>query len=99
VCGDEASRESSLCLVHAHAELDSAANKALVRTFLENKSFRAAELVAHAAEIAAAKGDSRPAEFILLHSRAVEPVRQVGEGGGAGGIVINVGVVLPGCGQ
>lgn len=94
VCGEPADRESGLCASHAHVEMDVAANKARVNAFLGNAAFRAAELVKHAAEIAAAKGDSRPAEFILLHSKVVEPVRTGPEA--PAGIVINVGVVLPG---
>lgn len=43
---------------------------------------------------AALKGDSRPAEWNLLHTGVVKPVAK--ETGGAGSITVQVGVILPG---
>jgi hypothetical protein len=48
-----------------------------------------------AAAIAAARGDSRPAEWALLHGRSIEPVEKKGE---AFGVVVHVGAILPGLG-
>lgn len=97
ICGEPATREGvSLCALHMGVTLDHAQQKAAVRAFLEGKAFRAAEDLVEASKNAAAKGSSAPAEFILLHTRMLEPVK--GKVEGPGGVTINIGVVLPGCG-
>lgn len=97
VCGAAATRTTGLCAAHAHVALAVDEEKTLVKRYLEKHAYRAAELQVAGAEIAARKGDTRPAEWLLLHTRVVEPVRTQHEGGG--GVVVNIGMVLPGCGQ
>jgi hypothetical protein len=98
VCGTETARNVlNLCAKHAAIELTGEADKALVRQHLEKHAFRAAELQIAGAERAALKGDTRPAEWLLLHTRTVEPVKTAGDVGG--GITINLGVILPHCGE
>jgi hypothetical protein len=46
-----------------------------------------------ATKIAASKGDARPAEFALQHLGVVKPIEQKGP---QGGVIVQVGVVLPG---
>jgi hypothetical protein len=97
VCGQPATREgASLCALHMGITLDHAQQKAAVRAYLEGKAFRAAEDLVEASKNAAVKGNSGPAEFILLHTKMLEPVK--GKVDGPGGVTINIGVVLPGCG-
>jgi hypothetical protein len=98
VCGRATLREQlNLCAEHAHVQLAADEDKALVRKFLEKHQHRAAELWVEGAERAAMKGDTGPAERILLHTKVIEPVKQNVDLGS--GITINLGVVLPHCGE
>lgn len=93
VCGEETRNTTSLCLTHQRQVLSHKEERALVQDTLKSNAHRYAELHKHGAEIAAAKGDTRPAEWGLLHSRMVDPLKQQSEGGK---VVVNIGMVLPG---
>lgn len=97
VCGEATDRtQLNLCATHAGMELAGEADKANVRRYLERHAHRAGELLVEGAERAAMKGDTRPAEWILLHTRTIEPIKTKVDV--EGGITINLGVVLPHCG-
>jgi hypothetical protein len=93
VCGEETRNKTSLCLTHQRQVLSHKEEKAIVRDVLQRNAFRYAELHQHGAEIAAARGDTRPAEWGLLHTRMVEPLKQQSDGGK---VVVQIGMVLPG---
>ena len=98
ICGRATNRtQLNLCAEHAGIELEAQADKARVRAFLDRHAHRAAELVVEGAERAAQKGDTRPAEWLLLHTRTIEPIKTATDAGG--GITINLGVILPHCGE
>lgn len=98
VCGAATERSQlNLCALHASVQLAADENKASVQRYLEKHAHRAAELWVEGAERAAVKGDTGPAERLLLHTKMIEPVRQNVDLGS--GITINLGVVLPHCGE
>jgi hypothetical protein len=93
-CSEPADRESGYCARHdarrlaTRADILNAAADAIERGALEY-------VAAHrqATRIAALKGDSKPAEWALLHTRVVKPVEKEAA---AAGLIVNVGVMLPG---
>jgi hypothetical protein len=95
VCGAETANKSGLCATHQRQVMTVKEEREIARQRIEGNAARYAELHVAGAEVAAARGDTRPAEWGLLHSRAVESVK--GETG-ATGVVVQIGVVLPGCG-
>jgi uncharacterized Zn finger protein (UPF0148 family) len=95
VCGAETANKSGLCATHQRQVMTVKEEREIARERIERNAARYAEIHVAGSEIAAAKGDTRPAEWGLLHSRAVESVK--GESG-ATGVVVQIGVVLPGCG-
>jgi len=72
------------------------AQLARARAKLEARAVNYADLHFQAATVAAARGDARPAEWGLAHLRVVEPIDKTSS---AGGIVVQVGCVLPGLGR
>lgn len=65
---------------------------------LERMAPYAVQQIRHAIKHAAAKGDSRPAEWVLLHSRAIAPVA-VDRQSSSSGVTVNVGVALAGASE
>jgi hypothetical protein len=63
------------------------------REFLTGKADQYARLHLEAAGIAASKGDARPSEWALDRLGVVEPPRVQGS---AGGVQVQIGVLLPG---
>lgn len=100
VCGLELVRaydsRETLCATHRGAILNIKEEKAKAKELLEGNARRYAELHMDGAELAAARGDTRPAEWALLHTRTVESVK--GQGEGAQGVIVQIGMILPGCG-
>jgi hypothetical protein len=82
-----------LCDKHSEYQFTTGEIRRAAREHLERDGVKYAELHMQAAEVAAKRGRSRPMEWALLHTRIVEPVAKED---GASGVVVNVGVVLPG---
>jgi hypothetical protein len=97
VCGETTKNKTSLCLEHQRQILSLKEERLIVQDEIAKNGFRYAELHKTGAEIAALKGDTRPAEWGLLHGRMIQPLKT--QDGGAGRVVVNIGMVLPGCGQ
>ena len=72
-------------------------NTLAAKQYLKSEAFEAAKVLMAGARVAARKGDTRPAEWILLHTRSVEPVNKDGDIGPR--VVVQVGVALPGLGS
>jgi hypothetical protein len=62
---------------------------------LQARQVAYADLHFQAATVAAARGDSRPAEWGLIHGRSIEPVNPKDAGQQ---VVVQVGIALPGLG-
>jgi hypothetical protein len=95
VCGAETANKSGLCATHQRQVMTVKEEREIARRRIEMNQARYAELHMAGAEIAAAKGDTRSCEWALTHGRSIEPVK--GDNG-ATGVVVQIGVVLPGCG-
>lgn len=93
-CERLAMASDARCSKHSMYRRSIKAEQTRALQHFQRNSFAYARLHLKAAEIAAAGGDSKPAEWGLLHTRAVEPIAK--PDGGGGGLVVNVGVVLPG---
>lgn len=92
-CANPGTQADGACDVHTTVgrtadEIKQMAREKQSRSVLQSERNR--QLGEH---VAALKGDTRPAEWNLLHSRTVEPLKVDSS---PGGIVVNVGVILPG---
>lgn len=96
ICGAETANPTSLCLTHQRNLVSIKEEQEYARAVIQRNAFRYAELHVQGAEIAAARGDTRPAEWGLLHGRAVEPVK--GQDNNGPSVIVQIGVVLPGMG-
>lgn len=83
----------SLCPPHRGAVLNLKEERAAAKLALESNAHRYAQLHMAGAEVAAQRGDTRPAEWALLHTRTITPVKT---DTGPAGVVVHIGVVLPG---
>jgi hypothetical protein len=97
LCHRWAVMEDGMCAHHSALHEQVTEVKRRARQLLEQNAMRYAELHLDAAEVAARDGNSKPALEGLLHSRAIEPVKTQADG--PGGVVVQVGVMLPGLGQ
>jgi ribosomal protein L37AE/L43A len=96
-CAASATRrigDAWLCASCAAQTLDAKSIKAAAREYLSRKSLVYARLHEHGATVAAMKGDTRPAEWALLHSRTVDPIDTDTAAGPK--VAVTVGFVLPG---
>lgn len=82
-----------MCEKHSEYQYTTGEIRRAAKAHLERDAVKYAELHMQAAEVAAKRGRSRPMEWALLHTRTVEPVQKESNGSG---VVVNVGVVLPG---
>lgn len=75
--------------------LDNSVRLGKARQILERSAPYAARRLREAVKVAASKGHSGPAEWLLLHSRAVRPVPQVREGKGFSDSPIQINIAVP----
>jgi hypothetical protein len=97
VCGEPTKNKTGLCLPHQRQILSLKEERTLVQNTIAANGHRYAELHKVGAEIAALKGDTRPAEWGMLHGRVIAPLKT--QDGNGSRVVVNIGMVLPGCGQ
>lgn len=94
-CEKTATRSDGRCATHSGFRLLTHEVVKESGDFLKRNSRKYARLHLRAAEVAASKGDGRPAEWALLHTETVKPIEKQAAAG-SGGTIVNVGVVLPG---
>ncbi len=92
-CDRVAVRSDGYCAKHSNYRVTTVDLKRRAREMIERHALGYARLHFQAARVAALKGDAEPAERGLLLGRAIDPIQK--ESGGSG-VVVNVGVVLPG---
>ena len=93
-CDRDASRPDGYCARHSNVRRTISANVEVAREILLKNQRRYAELHMQAATVAASKGLAEPAQWALLHGRAVEPVQRDSNGPS---VIVQVGVAtLPG---
>lgn len=95
-CDRAATRSDSFCARHSALRLTIAEYKLEVRERIERNADKYASMHLSGARIAAAEGDTRPAEWALERAGIVKPPPK--ESADVGGIVVNVGIALPGLG-
>jgi hypothetical protein len=96
VCGDPVS-VGTMCPTHASLDLEHERMKQRALGILKGNVEKYATLHMEASERAALRGEGRPMEWALTHTRVVEPVAPPKEAASKG-TKVTVGVLLPGCG-
>ena len=100
LCGTEgcqrlARHSDGCCSLHSRFVSTPKSIVAEAGDHLLRNQVRYARLHYKGAKIAAAKGDTRPAEWALIHSRAVQPVEKTVSSTNVG-VQVYVGALLPG---
>lgn len=94
LCAKPASRADGMCARHSGYRLTTKARQDAAREMVQRDAVRYAKLLRQGAERAAAKGDTEPAQWALIHGGAIKPVAE--KSGPNVGVQVYVGTVLPG---